>query len=100
MNYLWDDFQIDSKKIMSQNHGDQDWITKRAKEDINFWPDEWIRSYKWEMIGFKDTKLVNKEGKSFFRTPAKVQPGNKVAVFHGAPNPMECADKFVEDNWR
>ena len=52
------------------------------------------------MIGLKDTKLINKEGKSFFRTPAKVQPENRVAVFHGKPNPMECADKFVEDNWR
>lgn len=100
MDYLWNDFEKDADRIMSRNHGDQDWITNRAKEDINYWPDEWIRSYKWEMIGLKDTKLINKEGKSFFRTPAKVQPENRVAVFHGKPNPMECADKFVEDNWR
>jgi predicted oxidoreductase len=100
MDYLWNDCEKDANRIMSQNHGDQDWITKRAKENINYWPDEWIRSYKWEMIGLKDTKLVNKDGKHFFRTPAKVEPGNRVAVFHGQPNPMECADKFVEDNWR
>ena len=46
------------------------------------------------------TKLLTKEGKKWFRTPAKVEKDNKVAVFHGSPNPMECADKFVEDNWR
>ena len=100
MDYLWNDFEKDANRIMSQNHGDQDWITSRAKEDINHWPDAWIRSYKWEMIGLKDTKLLTKDGKSFFKTPTKIQEGNKVAVFHGKPNPMECADKFVEDNWQ
>ncbi len=99
MNYLWDEFQQNAVRIMQQNHGDQDWITKRAKNDINHWPDEWIRSYKWEMVGFKDTKLLTKDGKSYFQKPAKVSPGNRVAVFHGKPNPMECADKFVIDNW-
>ena len=57
---------------MQQNHGDQDWISKRGKEDINWFPDEWIRSYKWEMIGFKDTKLLTKDGKKWFREPVKI----------------------------
>ena len=100
MNYLWDEFVQNHAKIIQQNHGDQDWIMKRAKEDINWFPDEWIRSYKWEMVGLKDTKLLTKDGRSFFRTPATIQKDNKVAVFHGKPNPMECADKFVEDNWK
>jgi len=100
MDYLWNDFRANVNKIMGRNHGDQDWIMKSAKEDINWWPDEWIRSYKWEMVGFKDTKLLNKEGKKYFRTPAKVQPGNRVAVFHGQPNPMECADEWVIRNWK
>ena len=38
-------------------HGDQDWIFAHIKNDFKFWPDEWIQSYKWEMIGLKDTKL-------------------------------------------
>lgn len=73
---------------------------KRAKDDITWFPEEWIRSYKWEMIGLKDTKLLTKDGKKWFREPCKVQPGNKVAVFHGSPNPMECADQWVIDNWK
>jgi len=100
MDYLWMDFKERSAQIMQQNHGDQDWISKRAKHEITWWPDEWIRSYKWEMIGLKDTKLLTKDGKKFFREPCKVKPGNKVAVFHGSPNPMECADEWVIKNWQ
>ena len=100
MHYLWNEYKRDPNRVTGNNHGDQDWITKRAKEDINHWPDEWIRSYKWEMIGLKDTKLMTKDGKRFFRTPAKIEEANRVAVFHGLPNPMECADKFVVENWK
>jgi len=99
MNYLWDDFKSDSAKIMQQNHGDQDWIMKRAKNDINWFPDEWLRSYKWEMVGFKDTKLLTSHGKRYFRKPADVYPENKVAVFHGEPKPFNCADDWVVKNW-
>ena len=85
---------------MQNNHGDQDWITKRAKDDINHWPDDWIQSYKWEMIGLKDTKLLTKDGRKFFRTPATIKDENKVAVFHGEPKPFNCADQWVVDNWK
>jgi len=52
------------------------------------------------MVGYKDTKLLSKDGRKFFQKPAKIEPGNRVAVFHGQPNPMDCSDKFVEDNWK
>ena len=100
MHYLWNDYKQDPDRVMRQNHGDQDWITKRARDDINWFPDEWIRSYKWEMVGFKDTKLLTKDGRKYFRTPCKVEPENRVAVFHGSPNPMECADEWVIKNWQ
>ena len=100
MNFLWDDFKKNYQNIMSSNHGDQDWITKRARSEINWFPDDWIRSYKWEMIGFKDTKLVNKDGKKFFRRPPAVINENKVAVFHGEPKPFNCADEWVVKNWQ
>jgi hypothetical protein len=98
LNYLWDEFVANPGKIMQNNHGDQDWITKRAKNDINHWPDDWIRSYKWEMIGMKDTKLLSKDGRKFFRTPAVVKEENRVAVFHGEPKPFNCADEWVVQN--
>ena len=99
MNYLYEEFKQNSTQIMSRNHGDQDWIMKRATSDINWFPDDWIRSYKWEMIGFKDTKMLTKDGKKFFRRPPQVLPENNVAVFHGEPKPFNCADEWVVKNW-
>jgi len=30
-------------------HGDQDWIWEQAKHHLVFFPEQWIRSYKWEI---------------------------------------------------
>jgi hypothetical protein len=99
LDYLWTDFASDPGKVISSNHGDQDWITKRASKDIIHWPDTWIRSYKWEMQGRKDTKII-KGNKKFFEHPPTIAEENCVAVFHGEPKPHNCGDSFVVDNWR
>jgi len=99
MNYLWDDFMQSPSRVMQQNHGDQDWITAKTKENFNWWPLDWIRSYKWEMIGLKDTKI--RKGKKYvFEHPARITEKNRVAVFHGDPKPFNCGDQFVIDNWK
>ena len=51
------------------------------------------------MIGFKDTKSRRGPKWLFMKEPT-VTEKNKVAVFHGEPKPFNCADKFVEDNWK
>ena len=99
LNYLWDDFAKDPARIMGQNHGDQDWIMKRAADDLVHWPDSWIRSYKWEMMGRKDTK-IRKGAKHIFEHPPTITDKNLVAVFHGEPKPFNCGDQFVIDNWK
>ena len=99
MNYLWDEFVAKPNIVMGDNHGDQDWITKRAEQDINHWPDAWIRSYKWEMIGLKDTR-ARRGPKYIFDRPPKIIEANKVAVFHGEPKPFNCGDEWVEANWK
>ena len=99
MNYLWDEFVQNPSQIMQNNHGDQDWIMRRGHQDINHWPDEWIRSYKWEMVGFKNTK-IRKGVKHIFQHPARITEQNKVAVFHGEPKPFNCGDDFVVENWK
>jgi hypothetical protein len=98
-NYLWNDFAKDPARIMGQNHGDQDWIMKRAADDLVHWPDSWIRSYKWEMMGRKDTK-IRKGAKHIFEHPPTITDKNLVAVFHGEPKPFNCGDQFVIDNWK
>jgi hypothetical protein len=99
LQYLWQDFASNPASIMGSMHGDQDYITKRAAEDIRHWPDEWIRSYKWEMQSRKDTKIV-KGNKKVFEHPPTITEQNLVAVFHGEPKPSNCGDPFVIDNWR
>ena len=99
MNYLWDEFVQNPSRVMQNNHGDQDWIMRRSHQDINHWPDEWIRSYKWEMVGFKNTK-IRKGVKHIFQHPARITENNKVAVFHGEPKPFNCGDDFVVENWK
>ena len=99
LDYLWTEFAANPGRVMSSNHGDQDWITKRAAQDIRHWPDEWIRSYKWEMQGRKDTKIMH-GNKKVFEHPPTITEQNLVAVFHGEPKPFNCGDPFVVDNWR
>ena len=116
MNYLWGEFQNNPSAVMQNNHGDQDWITKRAKDDIRHWPDEWIRSYKWEMMPREQNKT--KDGQRWRHQYPPIlksdcvevfdkklnqyqqEKNGCVAVFHGKPDPHECADAFVVDNWR
>ena len=99
MQYLWSEFQNNPATVMQANHGDQDWIMKRAREDIRHWPDAWIRSYKWEMMPRTQTKIKNGQ-KWVHQGALTVEKDTAVAVFHGKPDPHECADQFVIDNWR
>ena len=98
-SYLWKEFLQNPAHVMQNNHGDQDWITARAKHETTYWPDEWMRSYKWEMIGLKNTK-IRKGVKHVFEHPARITEQNCVAVFHGEPKPFNCGDDFVTENWK
>lgn len=81
-------------------HGDQDWIFAQVTEDFNFWPEEWIQSYKWEMRDRNQLQRIN--GVRNFRNPGepKIAKGCSVAVFHGQPNPHDCIDPWCKENWK
>lgn len=82
-------------------HGDQDWIWKNAKDRIKFWPEPWIRSYKWEIRDRSELQVIN--GVRQFKTKNdEVTPEAdcSIAVFHGDPNPAMVTDKFVVENWK
>jgi hypothetical protein len=98
-DYLWEDFKRNPAAHLQKNRGDQDWMYRYVKGH-EFWPDEWIRSYKWEM---RDrNKLAMISGKRNFIDIADpiIQSQNKIAVFHGDPNPADCKDPWVVDNWQ
>jgi len=81
-------------------HGDQDWLYENVRSEFNFWPDEWIQSYKWEMRGRPEMTRIT--GKRNFVSPGvpKILPETSVAVFHGDPNPKDCIDPWCKENWK
>lgn len=97
---LWQEFQKDpaaAQRVM----GDQDYIWKTNKNKIEFFPDEWIQSYKWEVRSRDD--LVQVHNQRRFKTDNHViRPNDQcsVLVFHGEPKPKDVKDQFVVDHWR
>lgn len=76
-SYVYDDFMKDKNSIMKRLNGDQDWIQEKIS-NYKFWPDGWLKSYKWD----------------------GVEPKASIAVFHGNPKPHEVKNQWIKDNWR
>lgn len=81
--YLWERFKIDIPKHTSRMHGDQDFIHLNAV-NREWWPDNWVISYKWE---YQKGKLYDSNQ-------------TKMLVFHGKPKPHEIDDIALQDMWR
>lgn len=99
--HVYDNFFKDPRAVTRAYHGDQDWIRHCIKKDFYFWPDEWIQSYKWEMRG-KPLFDRKPRGERDFITPGepKIKDDTFIAVFHGDPNPHNCKDPWVINNWK
>lgn len=98
-NHLYQDFKLNYAGFIKRFPGDQDWMYKHIK-DFEFWPDNWIQSYKWEMRGRDQLGIIN--GKRNFKNPGvpTINEDTKIAVFHGEPNPHNCVDPWAIDNWK
>ena len=97
---VYDEFVRNPSEPIRRYHGDQDWIRAKIMKNFDFWPDDWIQSYKWEMRG--KPKMVGSKGQRDFEkagTP-KILDNTSVAVFHGDPNPHYCKDLWVRENWK
>jgi len=100
-SHVYNDFMKDTKSVISRYHGDQDWIKKCITKDFTFWPDEWIQSYKWEMRGKPAFDKMPRGQRDFAENGDPViKEDTAIAVFHGDPNPHNCKDKWVLDNWQ
>lgn len=98
---VWKRFNDDPQKVIGSHFGDQDWLWTAARGTAKLWPDEWIRSYKWEVR--KDRQLsAGQKGERKFIHKENAQPDENccIAVFHGDPNPHNCNDPWVVNNWK
>jgi len=99
---VYTDFIKNPTGPVRRYHGDQDWIRATVNDgDYAYWPDESIQSYKWEMRG-KPKYNKMPRGLRDFETSGDpvVKNATSVAVFHGDPNPHNCKDQWVIDNWK
>lgn len=99
-HWLWDFFSKNYRTIVTKNHGDQDYLYAMLKDRAKHWPDAWIRSYKWEMRDKHDLSVINGKRNFAEDKQPRIEPGSCIAVFHGDPNPADCRDRWVIDNWK
>lgn len=95
---VYEEFIKNQIAFKKRFQGDQDYMTTFIK-DFEFWPDEWVQSYKWEMRNKRDLTQTS-TGLNFYSTAdPKVLPETSIAAFHGKPNPHECTDPWVIQHW-
>lgn len=98
---VYENFIKDPKGIPRRYLGDQDWIYANVTHDFEYWPVDWIQSYKWEMRGRAPLDRKKPKGERDFVKPGepKILKDTSIAVFHGDPNPHYCKDPWVKKNW-
>jgi hypothetical protein len=96
---IWSMMEHDLSAIRGLQ-GDQDWIWRCHQRNIQFFPEKWIQSYKWEVRN--RVELTRKDGRQVFQTIRNpdIDPETCVLAFHGTPNPEDVQDPIIVDNWR
>lgn len=105
LHKVWEDFDQNHRTIIRQMHGDQDWLYKSTTENnlpAVLYPDKWIQSWKWEIRRTKDWAPNGRQGTRMFARIEDCKPKEDccVCVFHGDPNPHNCLDPWVVENWK
>jgi len=97
--YVYEEFMKAPEQYSKKFHGDQDWLYHMIKTDYQYWPDNWLQSYKWEMRKRAPMQRVN--GVRNFVSPGRpdILDDTAIAVFHGEPNPHNCVDPWCKENW-
>tara|TARA_Y200000002_G_scaffold98383_1_gene79708 strand:- start:261 stop:1100 length:840 start_codon:yes stop_codon:yes gene_type:complete len=102
LDHLWVKFKRDSHTIMGQNFGDQDYLWNETQGQATYWPDDWIRSWKWEVRNDRAYAPGGHRGNRKLATieqDAHAPPECCIVAFHGDPNPHNCEDPFIVDRW-
>jgi hypothetical protein len=101
LHHVWEKFDQDKLNIQRRLHGDQDWLYEVDKSAM-LYPDSWILSWKWEVRKSKEFAPGGLKGNRKLKTIEHVTPRVEccITVFHGDPQPHNCEDPWVVDNWR
>lgn len=96
---IWDDMVADPSAV-ARLRGDQDWIWKLHHQNMIFFPEKWIQSYKWEIR--RREELIRMGSKFVFKDIRNPEIHNETSVlaFHGTPNPEDVKDPIIVDNWQ
>ena len=102
LSFVWERYIRDQKAIERRCFGDQDWLYEAAKGTAKLFPDNWIKSWKWEVRKSREWAPGGVKGTRKFKYKEDVVPPKEccICVFHGDPNPHRCDDKWVVDNWK
>ena len=102
LHAVWEKFMQNPKLIQRKFFGDQDWLFEATRDNqAVLFPDNWIQSWKWEIRKSKDL-TPGQKGERKLRQVETVAPPKDccITVFHGDPNPHNCEDPWVIDNWK
>lgn len=98
-NHIWNNLERNLSQT-KKFHGDQDWIWEQSKTSIVFFPEPWIKSYKWEV---RTRDELNGFGRNsvFKEIRNPVIPNDcSILAFHGYPHLHTVQDPVILDNWR
>ena len=95
---IWDTY-ISNQQLAYGLHGDQDWIWKLHSQKIKFYPEHWIKSYKWQVRTHSELQRFGSIQKFKDIKNPKLHPETSILVFHGTPNPHDVQDPIIVDNW-
>ena len=94
---IWEELEK-SPGLTGKFHGDQNYIYHLHKDNILFYPDDWIRSYKWE-VRVRTELLADNSNFKETRNP-QVHQDTAILAFHGKPMVHNVRDPIIVDNWR
>ena len=102
---LWQNYSKNWQDVQNKFFGDQDWLYAEAIRTgvpATLFPDNWIKSWKWEIRRSKEFQAGRAKGNRVFKDIEHVEPPKECAitVFHGDPNPHNCNDPWVINNWK
>lgn len=102
LDHVWRQFIKNPQHHMHRHFGDQDFLYEVTKGTAVLYPDSWIQSWKWEVRTDKTFAPGGVKGNRQFKTVQNVKPRVEccITVFHGDPNPHNCKDPWVIDNWK